>query len=377
MINLCYPCPFSVIRFYGHGRRTRTTIIPGIKKNNSLPNICVIIKLVLAMNIFTRHIWVIITLLMVSSGCAHHARIPEETVKNVYTVQEVSENPVTHFAPVFLTHDYRNAYNRIGQPSARYDEKGKEQIFVDDRNPATYYMVRKFSADRGDYTNYFYWVHFPEVPFSIIPFHLTSGRNMGLIVVVTVDSGNRPVLITTVHTCGCYLGIVPTSHLPQDALPSYWKEKPLKVYGENLPWILDYSEMKNPRVLVHLRPGVHRVMDLEMVEERDIHSSNGFHRIVTPLVHINKLEEIPVNGNTTSFYYKEGLLKGHVKGSVKVWETMLLSPVALDLFVGADKVYGDPEVTGNPFYTSLKPWNRTASEMWDFKRFLEFWGWRL
>jgi hypothetical protein len=33
--------------------------------------------------------------------------------------------------------------------------------------------------------------------------------------------------------------------------------------------------------------------------------------------------------------------------------------------------------TSNPFYTSLKPWNRKASDMWNFTEFLEFWGWRL
>jgi len=33
--------------------------------------------------------------------------------------------------------------------------------------------------------------------------------------------------------------------------------------------------------------------------------------------------------------------------------------------------------TKNHLYTSLKPWNRTESDMWNFARFLEFWGWRL
>ncbi len=35
------------------------------------------------------------------------------------------------------------------------------------------------------------------------------------------------------------------------------------------------------------------------------------------------------------------------------------------------------EITQNPFYTSLKPWNRKASDMWNFAHFLQFWGWRL
>jgi hypothetical protein len=44
----------------------------------------------------------------------------------------------------------------------------------------------------------------------------------------------------------------------------------------------------------------------------------------------------------------------------------LLSLPSLDLFVGADKIYADPEVSGNPFYTSLKPLRRDDSNMWFF-----------
>jgi len=87
--------------------------------------------------------------------------------------------------------------------------------------------------------------------------------------------------------------------------------------------------------------------------------------------------KIPANGSFTSFYYSEGTMKGFVKGSVKIWESLFLSLVSLDLYIGSDKIYGNPDITENKFYTSLKPWNRDASEMWDFKRFLEFWGWRL
>jgi hypothetical protein len=62
---------------------------------------------------------------------------------------------------------------------------------------------------------------------------------------------------------------------------------------------------------------------------------------------------------------------------VKLWESLFLSLISMDMFVGADKVYADPRETGNPFYTSLKFWNRNSSDMWNFPGFLQFWGWRL
>jgi hypothetical protein len=71
------------------------------------------------------------------------------------------------------------------------------------------------------------------------------------------------------------------------------------------------------------------------------------------------------------------VLKGHVKGAVKPFESLFMSLISLDFFVGMDKTYADPAQTGNPFYTSLKPWRRTDSNMWDFARFLSYWGWNL
>ena len=55
----------------------------------------------------------------------------------------------------------------------------------------------------------------------------------------------------------------------------------------------------------------------------------------------------------------------------------MISWWALDWRVGEDKAYGDKNETGAVFYTSLKPWNRQASDMWPFGDFLAFWGWGL
>jgi hypothetical protein len=84
-----------------------------------------------------------------------------------------------------------------------------------------------------------------------------------------------------------------------------------------------------------------------------------------------------VNGGTTSFYHDAGWLKGHVKGSIKPLEMLFMSLISFDLFVGSDKIYADSTQWDNPFYTSLKPWRRHDSDMWDFARFLHYWGWRL
>jgi hypothetical protein len=319
----------------------------------------------------------IVVLVVLASGCAHHWSLPPEQVHTIYHANPEEGFLLSTYAPVFLTYDHKNGYNRIGSPAARINSEGDEQIYVDSEKPAIYYMEKEFSTEKGRYTNLVYRVHFSKVPFSIIPFNLTSGSNVGIIVVITLDEEHLPLLVTSANTCGCYMAIVPTTYLDPEVLPDGWKEKPLDVYGEELPWILDYGEMEHSRLLVHVRPSVHRVMDLEIVDGESLLNSEGFRSIPTPLVPADDLERIPLNGETTSFYYNYGPQKGHVKGSMKLWETLLLSIISWDFFVGADKVYGDNDKYDNPFYTSLKPWNRTASDMWNFARFLEFWGWSL
>ncbi len=321
------------------------------------------------------HFYFIFSVCLAFYGCAGHDTIPLRETDRVYVAQDIKDEPVSRFSPVFLAYDYPEEHNRIGQPVVSDSEGAR--IHVNTEVPTIYYAITEFRTRKSIYTNYVYRVHFPEIPFSLVPFHLTSGKNVGLMVVVTVDKGTRPVLVTTVHTCGCYASIVPTSYLSPDALPEDWEEEPLNVYGETLPFRLEYAGKKNPRVLVHLRPGVHRVMNMEVIEAKTLSRAVGVENVSAKLLPMELLETLSVNGETTSLYYKDGLRKGHVKGSIKYWESILMSLISLDLFVGMDKAYSDTEVTGNPFYTSLKPWNRKASDMWNFAGFLEFWGWRL
>jgi hypothetical protein len=309
-------------------------------------------------------------------GCAHHQPLPDEPYQLAFQAQEAATTPAKQWAPVFIVYGHARKHNRIGRPSVSLDGKEGEEVFIDTEDPVAYFLKRTFHTEKATYTNFIYRVHFPGTPYSLIPFNLSAGKNVGLMVVVTLNAGNQPVLITTVHTCGCYKAIVPTQYLPREALPEDWSGGRLNVYGEKLPPQLEFDGMSSPRILVHLRPGVHRVMDLEV---RDSHflPNARFRSVPMKIEPMSRLEQLPFNGGTTSFFHKDGVLKGHVKGAVKPLETMFMSLISLDLFVGTDKAYSDTARTGNPFYTSLKPWRRKESDMWHFARFLWYWGWRL
>lgn len=320
---------------------------------------------------------ILVIIVIIISGCAGLQPSSRETVDALYKPLQIEDEMVERNAPLFLVEDYQTSHNRIGKPLARYDTQGNEEVYINPDKPAIYTLVREFKTEKAVYTNLIYRVHFSKVPFSIIPFHITAGKNVGIFVIITMDLEDRPVLVTTLGTCGCYLAIVPTTWLPEDSLPSGWEESPIDVYGETLPSRLDMNEFEKPRILVRIRSHVHRIMDLDIIEKDDLSQFGNLRMITAPLFPIDELKEIPIDGESTSFYYEDGPYQGLVKGAFKPWETLFMGLISLDSLVGTDKIYGDSQNMRTPFYTSLKPWNRNSSDMWNFSKFLEFWGWRL
>ncbi|MDA8140044.1 MAG: hypothetical protein M0036_15455 [Desulfobacteraceae bacterium] len=316
-------------------------------------------------------IWVLLCL-----GCAHQFALPEEPRPAIYTVVTTSDSLIRQWAPAFVAHGYADEYNRIGRPTADGVPEHADEVWIDTARPTVYFLRRTFTTEKATYTNLIYRVHFPKVPYSLTPFNLTAGDNGGLIVVVTLDADNRPLLVTTVHTCGCYKAFVPTDLIPAGLRPEGWDVSQIQsVYGERLPSQLNYNGLEDPVLIVDLRPGVHRVMSLAVVPARQI-TNDRYIPIAMTVEPMAALEQLPSPQGTTSFYYDQGWREGHVKGSIKPFEMIFLSLISLDLFVGSDKDYADPAITDNPFYTSLKPWRRHDSDMWDFARFLHYWGWR-
>ena len=189
----------------------------------------------------------VVIAIILLAGCAHRKTVDLEKMSMVFYGLGSGNGQIDAYTPYFLVYEAGDAYNRIGQVMAEPDARGKERTFVNVDRPAIYFMERRFTTDKGDYTNLIYRIHFPETPYSLVPFNLTAGKNVGLITIVTLDPRDRPVLVTAVHTCGCYMVIIPTSYLPKESLPQNWKGEPLDVYGEKIPARLDYHNRQNPR----------------------------------------------------------------------------------------------------------------------------------
>ena len=314
--------------------------------------------------------------LILLSSCATLTRHPTANELQAYTAKD-NKSIFSSYSPVFVIEHPRKRYNLIGTPGARITKDMKEDIFVDHERPTIYTGKRIFNTSKGEYTNLIYRIHFEKVPFGIVPFYLTAGRNVGLIVVVTLNNEGAPILYTTVHTCGCYLSFIPTSYMPEENFPENWGKGRQHVYFENLPGYLDYNEASHDRTktMILIRDGSHRVKDLWL---SDIDLLKSYNVVRTPMSPLQSLEKLPLpNKKTTSFYEPSGPRKGYVKESFKPLEMLTISWWAFDLRVGEDKKLGRDKEDGTVFYTSLKPWARDKSDMRDFAAFLEYWGWRL
>lgn len=309
-------------------------------------------------------------------GCAATSRMaaelpPAPVALYLPTAADAGQELLLRYAPWLVVEDYQYDFNRIGTPSARPDEEEGHAIYIDTGRPAIYTQTQYFSSGGSDYTNLIYRVHFPEVPWP----HLTLGRNVGLLVYVTLNDRREPILITTLHTCGCYLAMFPTSNLPLSGRPSGWPEESQEVYGETLPARLELADSSPAgRLVITLRGETHRVRNVAFRDEGEI---TGLVRLPAPLQPMSALERLALGGETVSFFEQSGWRKGYVKGSNKPLERVFVSWWALDPLVGEDKALGPPETTGTTMYTSLKFWARKASNIWDFPSFLNYWGWRL
>lgn len=311
-------------------------------------------------------------LLLTTASCTGlHQQLRSEKNVEQYVSARQDGTLLARYAPGFILENVQSSYNRIGTPAVRGDI-AQPDVYVDSSYPSIYAMEQKFQDKGNVYTNLVYRVHFEKIP----SHYLTGGRNVGLIVIITLNQNGQPLLLTSVHTCGCYLAFVPTSFLSPSVYPDDWPMTGQEIYGEYLP---GYISMKSAggstdKFVLRIRGETHRVMDMVVVPAADFDANPGV--MVTPLKAMAELKKLPVGAATISFFETEGARKGYVRNSHKPFERLLMSWWSLDWRVGEDKDFGPSEEAGTVFYTSLKFWERKKSDLWNFADFLEYWGWK-
>lgn len=292
-------------------------------------------------------------------------------------VIETGEEPQLRFAPIFLVEGYDKSYNRIGKPSARLDKKGEEDVYVDPAIPVYYTEIRKWENGGESYTNLVYRVHFEMSKGNSKSKDGGKGRNVGTIVIITLDKAGKPVYFNSVQTCGCFHAVLPTPFTPESAYPKQWNKDEFKVYGEKLPGILKYPEDFDDsiRPVLFLRDGNHRTADVQMASIASVRKK--YELFSASMAPMESLKHLPLGNGETSFYFEDGKNKGLVKGAYKRTEALLLGAWIGDSRVGQDRIYGGEEELPRGFYTTINPSEKDGSDMWDYAKFLKQNDWNL
>ena len=320
----------------------------------------------------------LIILLHLVASCTPLSQINDKSELLAYLPPTEDQTLISQHLPVFIIEKQSKLYNRIGTPKAELTEKGEEIIYIDDQKATIFTDERKFNTAKGTYTNLIYRVHFPATPYGLFPFQIGAGKNVGLIIIITLNNTKQPVLYTSVHTCGCYLAFIPTTYLPTSAYPPEWPEKEQVVYTEILPTLLDSKDkdMSNASLTILIRDASHRIKDVWLSDSSML---KDFATSPTKVLPLASLEKLPLIGSKqyTSFYETSGQRNGYVKGSYKLLERLLISWWAFDWRIGEDKKLSADKSDPPIFFTSLKPWARNVSDLRDFPEFLTYWGWQL
>ena len=87
---------------------------------------------------------------------------------------------------------------------------------------------------------------------------------------------------------------------------------------------LDYVGQKRPRLVIQVRPGEHRVMGLRVDPAALLAEPRLYREHAIPLLPADDLRRLPLENGTTSLFYEDGILEGHVKGAWKPWETLFI-----------------------------------------------------
>ena len=244
---------------------------------------------------------------------------------------------------------------------------------MDPKDPVMFVETRQFTTPKDTYTNYIYRVHFQKNSF----FHMQHGLNTGLFVIVTVDSWKKPILITTVSTSGRSVNFYPTSNMHRHCLPyRFWTLYP-ENRGNTPNTVYVPSALDEGKITIFVGKNMHQVESVFYQDYRILDMKKK-KKAQMPVEPMSKLEHLNLNGREVSmFYEKSAGGKGYVRQSAKPFEFFLMSWWTLDPRIGSDKILGAESDKNPRFYTTIKPWDRTESDMRNYHRFLMYWGWNL
>lgn len=226
------------------------------------------------------------------------------------TASELQQLLARH-APV-LDVTTRGAADRFG--AMHWRSGGFE---VDTQVPVGYTRIAftRFNGETLLQLVYTYW--FPARPAGGA-FDLLSGKLDGLMVRITLDTDGAPLIVDSIHACGCYQLFFPTPRLAPRPPPEpqiEWAFVP-----KRLPLLSD-----GERVAIRVAPGTHYLEDIGVVAASMAGAS------AYSLIDDDQLRSLPVGRDENrSLYGSDGIVAGSERGErFLFWPMGIASPGAM------------------------------------------------
>ena len=180
------------------------------------------------------------------------------SLRNILGIPQLSEagwhELLNRYSPVFEI-DKKGEFDQIG--TMQLDSKGG--VIIDTSTPSVYQRIAFTRIDNKTYVQLIYSIWFSERPASN-PLDLLAGNIDGVMLRITLDHDGTPLLIDSIHACGCYHLFFPTSRLQPRPSPNSRTEWAF------VPQSLSILTVRQ-RVVVRLATATHYLTDIRFEEQ--------------------------------------------------------------------------------------------------------------
>ncbi|MGI9423567.1 MAG: hypothetical protein ACR2PA_10265 [Hyphomicrobiaceae bacterium] len=230
---------------------------------------------------------------------------------------EARSRLLQNFAPIWLI-DGTKPYDRPGHPRWY----GGSTIDIDTGQPSVFARIGHTVIDDQVYLQLIYTIWFSERPLQS-PADLLGGKLDGVIWRVTLGSDGQPLIYDTIHACGCYHLLFPSSDFRKRFQGR--SRRQLREVPAILPTLPTLR--RNERIVLHVASATHYVSRVTTSGESDAGGQSQRYKLTDASV----LRSLPVvDGRRRSMFQPDGLVAGSDRlERFVLWPSGVKSPGAM------------------------------------------------
>ncbi len=224
------------------------------------------------------------------------------------------------YAPIIVQQvdpaaEYSTDVDRIGAPSVRITPRGQIEAWVDPSKPVVLARVSRSRIGQAWHKQLNYSIWYPEHP-PMKSGDPEAGHTEGVLLRLTLDEAQRPILAETCFACGCFHRVFPVEALERAATEQFGRiESGRSPLGRKQPFQVDaiipqsmgHFTPESPHPVMFVYSGKHFAGAVEF---------GGYHGVPGETVEYTiapeaSIEALPLGaGIAASFFARDGLVRG-------------------------------------------------------------------